>query len=63
MSLDLLFGAIKAGFDFGSKVIDFLMTEDGKAWLKQTRVDRAAWDTFWKETGDGLKGFFKGLGG
>lgn len=51
---------IKVLAEFGIKFLDYLMTEDGQAFSKQFREDRAAWDKTWAGAGAWIEGFFKG---
>ncbi len=58
-----IIGMIQAGFIFGAKLLDYLQTEDGKAFVKKATEDRATWDKFWSDAASGLTGFFKGMKG
>lgn len=62
VDITLIFGAIKAGFEFGSKLIDFYSTPGGQKLIDQTLADRAKWDSFWSDTGTKLENFFKSIG-
>lgn len=46
--------AIKAACQFAA-------TPQGQALIEQSLKDRAKWDQFWKDIGDGLGGWFKEL--
>ena len=60
MTPEMILATIKAGFEFGTELVRYLQTEDGKAFVKKTTEDRAAWDKFWSEAGRGLKGLVSG---
>jgi hypothetical protein len=51
---------LKAGFEFGTTLLGWLMTDEGKAFARKSMEDRAAWDKFWKDAADGLKSLFTG---
>lgn len=60
MTPELIFATIKAGFEFGIELLRFLQTDQGRKLVEQSMKDRAAWDSFWKDAGNGLKDFFSG---
>jgi hypothetical protein len=60
MSPELVLSTIKAGFDFGTELLKFLQTDQGRDLVKQSLEDRAKWDAFWSQTGDGMRKFFTG---
>jgi len=51
----LIIGTIRAGFEFGTELIKFLLTEEGRKLVNQMLQDRKAWDKFWSDVGVGLK--------
>ena len=60
MTPEAILLTIKAGFEFGTKLLDYLMTEEGKAFVKKTTEDQAAWNKFWADAGMGVKKLFTG---
>lgn len=60
MTPELILATIKAGFDFGTELLKYLQTDQGRALVQQSMNDRASWDTFWQHIGGGLKQFFSG---
>lgn len=55
-----ILATIRAGFEFGTELLKYLQTDEGKAFSKQALQDRASWDKFWADTGKDLKTFFSG---
>lgn len=51
---------IQAGFMFGTELLKFLQTDEGKKLVNKSLEDRAAWDKFWGEVGTGIKQLFSG---
>ena len=51
---------VRAGFEFGTALLRFLETEEGRALVKKSLEDRAAWDQFWADVGGGVKSLFTG---
>lgn len=60
MTPEVIIATIKAGFEFGTELLKYLQTEEGKAFVKKSTEDRAAWDKFWVDAGAGLKGLISG---
>ena len=56
----LIIGAIRAGFEFGTQLIKYLMTEEGKKLVIKSLEDRAAWDKFWGDVAGWLEKFISG---
>lgn len=55
-----ILATIRVGFEFGTELLKWAQTEEGKAFAKQALADRAKWDSFWVDVGNGLTKFFKG---
>lgn len=52
--------AIKAGFEFGTELLRFLQTAQGKALLEQSMRDRTATDKFFADAASAIGRFVKG---
>lgn len=51
---------IHAGFLFGTELLKFAQTDQGRDLIEQSLADRAKWDSFWLDVGNGLTAFFTG---
>ena len=60
MTPEAIMLTIRAGFEFGTELLRYLQTPEGQAVVRKSLEDRAAWDKFWQDVGDGLKKFFTG---
>jgi len=60
MTPEMILATIKAVAEAVTAVATWMMTDDGKAFVKQTTEDRAAWDKLWADAGNGLKTVFSG---
>lgn len=57
---NLILTTIKAGFDFGTELLKYLQTDQGKAFIKKMTEDAAAREKWWAEVCDWSTKFFKG---
>ncbi len=48
MTPDMIAALGKAGFEFGTELLKFWQTEQGKKAFEQMLLDRANWDAGWK---------------
>lgn len=55
-----ILATIRAGFDFGTELLRYLQTPEGKAFTEQAIKDRAAWDKFWADAASGIKRLVSG---
>ena len=54
-------GVLQAAFVFGTELLKFLQTDEGKALLAKATVDRATFDGFCADAAKSVTGFLKGL--
>lgn len=60
MTPEMILAAIKSGFDFGTELLKYLQTDEGKKFVAQALQDRKNWDDFWKGVGSGIHSLFDG---
>lgn len=62
LQIQLALETAKAGFEFGSKTMEFLATKQGQAVVEQSLKDRANWDKSWSDFGKNIQNAFAALG-